>query len=488
MSVLNTLYSIAKNPLKLMRKEAKSIDALSPGQRHQLAERVVQFLNTNKTKIFQHKDERKVKEAMALLHKKCQILDPPETRKVENFFSSYFQEAIHSLPYEKMLDIFIHLDFASLNALMSTSKAMHRLAHDNVLWRKIAPQIGCILPEYDTVPTYQRVRDYIPVLKKQATRIIDPPIKAILKRPPTVGNVLRLKQLREARDKEQIAKKLGATDFPDLESLSTDEERIATADYLYTWIQENAGRLATLVELDLSGLNLSSLPDIFGYLPALKKLSLGSNQLQTLPVSIGKLTQLEMLILPYTHLRELPESFGYLTSLQFLALEHNQLQALPDTFGNLTNLEQLFLGDNRLQALPESFSNLQALKHLELHNNQLKALPMNFGDLKSLEHLELQNNQLEKIPDTFGDLEALEHLELQDNQLEKLPDTFGDLEALRILYLRNNKLKSISHSIGDLKKLERVYLAKNPLEWLPKSVDTLTKTDFDIDLTQFERR
>ncbi|MGH7890438.1 MAG: hypothetical protein ACRENF_07815, partial [Thermodesulfobacteriota bacterium] len=102
MSSIDRLYSIASDPLQLMA-EAKASGQLSPEEGHQLAERVVKFLDENKGEIFQHKDEARVKEAVGLLHQKCQVLDAPHKNVVDIFFSSYFREPLSEMPVELLI-------------------------------------------------------------------------------------------------------------------------------------------------------------------------------------------------------------------------------------------------------------------------------------------------------------------------------------------------------------------------------------------------
>ena len=80
-------------------------------------------------------------------------------------------------------------------------------------------------------------------------------------------------------------------------------------------------------------------------------------------------------------LTELPDSLGQLTQLQRLILRGNRLTALPDSLGQLTQLWHLFLSDNQLTALPDSLGQLTQLRSLDLSNNRLTVLPDSLGQL-----------------------------------------------------------------------------------------------------------
>src|SRR6266571_5954237 len=72
-----------------------------------------------------------------------------------------------------------------------------------------------------------------------------------------------------------------------------------------------------VIELDLSQLNITRLPEELRELTHLKRLNLSNNQLT----------------------RILPEELGQLTDLQRLDLHKNQLTYIPPELGQLTNLQ-----------------------------------------------------------------------------------------------------------------------------------------------------
>ncbi len=159
--------------------------------------------------------------------------------------------------------------------------------------------------------------------------------------------------------------------------------------------------------LDLSELDLSELPDIFGYqtvIQKIKTLSLHENQLITLPESIGNLTHLTTLLLSFNQLTTLPESFTNLTNLTELYLCSNKLITLPENIGNLAKLIRVNLSSNRLKELPKSFDNLTKLTMLFLDDNKFKTLPENIDNLVRLTTLSAYDNP------TKTSLESIENL------------------------------------------------------------------------------
>jgi internalin A len=137
-----------------------------------------------------------------------------------------------------------------------------------------------------------------------------------------------------------------------------------------------AARLSGAIDLDLSDLGLTALPDAIASLTALQTLELGNNQLTALPDAIANLTALQTLGLGHNQLTALPDAIASLTALQNLKLGHNQLTALPDAVASLTALEFFNLEDNQLTALPDAIESLTALSELYLHGNDALGIPL----------------------------------------------------------------------------------------------------------------
>jgi len=86
--------------------------------------------------------------------------------------------------------------------------------------------------------------------------------------------------------------------------------------------------------LDLSGNELTTLPESLGRLSQLTYLDLSGNELTTLPKSLGQLSQLTSLDLSRNELTTLPESLGKLTQLTSLDLLNNPLNPELDAAYN----------------------------------------------------------------------------------------------------------------------------------------------------------
>lgn len=146
-------------------------------------------------------------------------------------------------------------------------------------------------------------------------------------------------------------------------------------------------RIDRSYRLNLSGNQLTTLPDSIGSLIHLTILDLDENRLTKLPDSICNLSKLNILNLDDNQLIELPKNIGNLNKLNILYVRHNQLTILPDSIGDLTSLTVLYLSESNLTKIPNSISSLHELTTLDIEGN-------------SLDNLEILNS-LEKLSDVY---------------------------------------------------------------------------------------
>jgi Leucine-rich repeat (LRR) protein len=138
------------------------------------------------------------------------------------------------------------------------------------------------------------------------------------------------------------------------------------------------GQLASVEALYISPDQMGLLEQI-SHLPNLRFLSLFTGQPIIEPIvilpQIGLFTQLKALDLSYLELTSLPPEIGSLLSLRVLYLRGNKLSTLPPTIGDLSNLEVLDISINPLTSLPPEIEHLPNLETLDLTGALLTALP-----------------------------------------------------------------------------------------------------------------
>jgi leucine-rich repeat protein SHOC2 len=205
-----------------------------------------------------------------------------------------------------------------------------------------------------------------------------------------------------------------------------------------------------LDEFDLTGAMPAEIGQLIGQLTSLVKLNLSHNQLTSVPAEIGQLTSLQVLGLSDNQLTSVPAEIGQLTSLTELKLYNNKLTNVPAEIGQLTSLTELCLGDNKLTSVPAEIRQLTSLVKLNLSHNQLESLPAEIGLLTSLKVLNLNHNQLWSVPAEFGLLTSLKVLNLNHNQLESLPAEIGQLTSLERLNLYSNQFEEVPAAIRRL--------------------------------------
>ncbi|WJX17439.1 hypothetical protein P8452_07357 [Trifolium repens] len=145
--------------------------------------------------------------------------------------------------------------------------------------------------------------------------------------------------------------------------------------------------MASLRVLDLTHLNLSSLPTSFWFLTDLKTLCLNFCILENMDAIEG-LKNLQILRLAYSSMIKFPSEIGKLTQLRMLDLSNSGIEVLPSNIiSNLINLEELYMGNTSINwedvnstvqnenASIAELQNLPKLTALELQIRETWMLP-----------------------------------------------------------------------------------------------------------------
>lgn len=130
----------------------------------------------------------------------------------------------------------------------------------------------------------------------------------------------------------------------------------------------------TLEILDLSGNELSSLPDDFSRLHKLRILFCSDNQFTRLPEVLGQCPQLSMVGFKSNKIRRVPAA-ALGKSLRWLILTDNQISELPAELGRCLQLQKLMLACNQLQTLPKELAACTQLELLRIAANRFSILP-----------------------------------------------------------------------------------------------------------------
>ncbi|WP_460503575.1 leucine-rich repeat domain-containing protein, partial [Hymenobacter agri] len=177
---------------------------------------------------------------------------------------------------------------------------------------------------------------------------------------------------------------------------------------MHTLDQLRSGQLHGLKRLDLSA-GLTEFPrEIFALADTLEVLNLTGNNLSALPDDLPRLHRLQVLFCSENQFTEVPAVLGRAalpSALRWLILTDNQLEELPAEIGNCPQLQKLMLAGNQLTALPETLAHCTNLELLRIAANRLTALPawlLRLPRLHRLQVLFCSENQFTEVPAVLG--------------------------------------------------------------------------------------
>jgi small GTP-binding protein len=259
------------------------------------------------------------------------------------------------------------------------------------------------------------------------------------------------------------------------------------------------------LELDLSKLNLTSLPKDVNKLKNLQILNLGQNNLSSLPVEICDLKKLTILDLGENKFQKFPEEvlefrtlgelylgtnlinsisdkLNYLNKLEIIDLSNNNIIELSQSLMLVTTLKKLHIFGNQIKHVPPEICNLRGLQSLLLGfiyfgGNNITFLPKEIGRLSNLADLYLSSNKLSSLPEEIKELKSLVNLGLDDNNIEAFPKEINLLTNLEYLDLRGNQIKYIPKEIAKLQRLVTLDLRRNAIEDIPIEISLLTNLE-----------
>ncbi|KAI6241750.1 hypothetical protein M3Y99_00338000 [Aphelenchoides fujianensis] len=176
--------------------------------------------------------------------------------------------------------------------------------------------------------------------------------------------------------------------------------------------------MSNISELDLSGNDLSVVPEAVFTLKKLRKLDLSRNK-------AGESTDLNLL-----STIDIPD--GAWTELETLNVAENLLEAFPNGITQCVKLQRFYANFNRIvfEGMPASIGKLMQLQVLYLSHNQLKLVPEGITRCVKLQKVKLDNNALLLIPDGMYLLPDLKELDLTNNPELVMPPRPQDRKQL----------------------------------------------------------
>ena len=175
-----------------------------------------------------------------------------------------------------------------------------------------------------------------------------------------------------------------------------------------------SGELSGAARLDLS-CGLTEFPrEIFELEDSLEILNLSGNQLSRLPDDLARLKRLRILFCSDNQFTHLPAVLGACPSLTMVGYKANRIESV-DAAAFPPHLQWLILTDNRIEKLPDAIGTCSRLQKLMLSGNRLAGLPESMAACENLELLRLAANRFESLPDWLLALPKLAWLAIAGN-------------------------------------------------------------------------
>ncbi|MCR3958598.1 leucine-rich repeat-containing serine/threonine-protein kinase [Aeromonas veronii] len=183
---------------------------------------------------------------------------------------------------------------------------------------------------------------------------------------------------------------------------------------MHTLEQLRAGELCGARHLKLCE-NLTEFPtEILSLKETLEVLDLTGNQLSALPDELAGFGKLRIIFCSENRFTELPEVLGRCPALTMVGFKANRIatvsaKALP------AGLRWLILTDNAVEQLPDELGQCDALQKLMLAGNRLRELPASLANCRNLELLRIAANRIEYFPEWLLSLPRLSWLAYSGN-------------------------------------------------------------------------
>lgn len=198
---------------------------------------------------------------------------------------------------------------------------------------------------------------------------------------------------------------------------------------MHTLEQLKSGQLKGTKRLKLSE-DLIEFPlEILELADSLEILDLSGNQLSDLPQELTQLTNLRIIFASNNLFTHLPDVLGSLPKLEMVGFKTNQIKTVSEE-SLPAQLRWLILTDNAIEVLPNSLGERPRLQKLALAGNQLRALPESMEKLSNLELVRLSANQLTEFPEFLIKLPKLAWLAFAGNPFCKHPSSLDSVPAV----------------------------------------------------------
>jgi hypothetical protein len=207
---------------------------------------------------------------------------------------------------------------------------------------------------------------------------------------------------------------------------------------MQTLEQLQSGKLAGCTSIRLS-CGLTEFPkELFDLADSLELLDLSGNQLSALPNDFGRFIKLKIAFFSDNLFTEYPEVLADCPLLEMVGFKANRIHYISEKAIS-KNIRWLILTNNKISQLPKSIGNCYRLQKVALAGNQLSELPDEMASCKNMELLRISANNIKVLPHWLMTLPKLSWLAYSDNPCSEAQQS-------------NQSLKEISWSDLELKE------------------------------------
>ena len=188
---------------------------------------------------------------------------------------------------------------------------------------------------------------------------------------------------------------------------------------MQTLTQLFSGELKGIKTLKLS-CGLKKIPtEVFDLAETLEILDLSGNQLSQLPENFSDLKKLKIAFFSDNNYTKFPEVLAKCASLTMIGFKSNKIEFISENAFPI-NLQWLILTNNCIKNLPKSIGNCIKLQKVALAGNKLNGLPNEMSQCKNLQLLRISANQISELPEWLFELPRLSWLAFSGNPCSKL--------------------------------------------------------------------
>lgn len=270
-----------------------------------------------------------------------------------------------------------------------------------------------------------------------------------------------------------------------------------------TALPDTLSVLVRLTGVALSTNRLDCFPSCIQFWTNLKELRIAANRIEQIPVALlAPLQALASLDCKSNQIREVKGPIWLMSKLKLIEVEGNPITSPPLAFvrkgraavmgyfrsvDNAGRTRKLALADCELTSIPTEVMAIHSLASLSIDGNQVEHLPGALAPLKSLTFFSARRNLLAEIPASISSLQLLKTLDVSYNKLTDVPiAALQALPALTALHLAGNQLLTPPFELFQHKLIETITLNDNPSLLSPPPLLTADETQGD-ELVEFLR-